>query len=105
MIQLNVSDAGYFVALSPVGTEEAKQGSVRSAYLAIPTGQKGLSVVVGQTSPLMFQYDPVNALTRVLPQSLTGPIHGFLQQISSPRFVLTTSASAATPPQMVTISR
>jgi hypothetical protein len=76
-VQLNLSDAGYFVALAPATTDEARQGSLKGAYVALPTGKPGLAVVVGQTSPLMYQYDPVNSLTAALPRALTGAVRGF----------------------------
>jgi hypothetical protein len=75
--QLNISDGGYFVSAFPVTSEEAQQGTLKGAYLALPTGRKGLAVVAGQTSPLMNQYDPVNTLTAVLPRALSGTVGGF----------------------------
>jgi hypothetical protein len=76
-LQLNLSAAGYFIAAAPAATPEARQGSLKGAYIAVPTGRKGLAVVAGQSSPLMYQYDPVNALTAALPGALTGSVRGF----------------------------
>ncbi len=75
--QLNISDAGYFISSFPITTDEAQQGTLKGAYVALPTRRKELAIVAGQTSPLMYQYDPVNTLTGVLPRSLSETINGF----------------------------
>lgn len=86
--QLNISDAGYFISSFPVTTDEAQQGSLKGAYIALPTSRKELAIVAGQTSPLMYQYDPVNTLPGVLPRALSETIRGF----SSSDFVPTIRA-------------
>ena len=75
--QLNISDSGYFISSFPVTTDEARQGSLKGAYIALPTSRRGLAIVAGQSSALMYQYDPVNTLTGVLPRSLSETIKGF----------------------------
>lgn len=65
---------GYFADLFPITTsEEDRAGNVEEAYVALPfAGPRGeWSVLVGQSTPLMYQYDPVNSLTDNLPGAYT----------------------------------
>lgn len=68
-------NGGYFVnAFGIVGRQAGgiHAGDLEDAYASLPVyGQRGeLAVTFGQTTPMMYQYDPVNSLTDSLPIAL-----------------------------------
>ena len=71
----DVRTGGYFVnVFGVVGRlpEGPRAGDLEDAYIALPiSGSRGqLAITLGQTTPLMYQYDPVNSLTDSLPVAL-----------------------------------
>lgn len=74
--ELVASEGGYLVAGFPASVPEAQQGSLKEAFVAVPM-RGPWAILAGQTTPLLFQYDPINALTASLPHALTEGVGGF----------------------------
>jgi hypothetical protein len=76
---------GYFIDLT-AASRDGTNGGLDNAYVAFPlAGRRGqLSFLVGQATPLLFQYDPVNSLTDTLPYGLTEGIDAFAFAGSTP---------------------
>jgi hypothetical protein len=66
---------GYFVdvfAVTQPSDDGPKAGALEDAFVSLPVaGRSGQwALTAGQTTPLMYQYDPVNSLTDSLPLAL-----------------------------------
>ena len=70
---------GYFIDLTAGGTGDAKTGDLDDAYFTMPLlGRHGqLAMTVGQVTPLLYQYDPVNSLTDTLPFGISEGVDNF----------------------------
>ncbi len=77
---------GFFIDLTAAGTGDATNGDLDDAYVSIPLlGRRGqLSVTVGQVTPLLYQYDPVNSLTDTLPYGISEGVDNFAFGGSTP---------------------
>lgn len=77
---------GYFVNLTAAATGDDTNGDLDDAYISIPIlGKRGqLAVTIGQVSPLLYQYDPVNSLTDTIPYGLSEPVDDFAFGESTP---------------------
>jgi hypothetical protein len=65
-------NGGYFVDVTAL-VREGRAGDMEAAWAALPVaGKKGqLALTAGQFTPMMYQYDPVNSLTRFQPVGLS----------------------------------
>jgi hypothetical protein len=70
---------GYFVNGLAAATSEGRQGTLESAFGALQVaGKRGeWAILAGQTTGLMYQYDPFNRLTERLPEALNASVDGF----------------------------
>jgi len=70
---------GFFVNLLAAATGDDTNGDLDDAYVSLPiAGRRGqLAVTVGQVTPLLYQYDPVNSLTDTLPYGFSEGVDDF----------------------------
>jgi hypothetical protein len=73
------SGVGGFFVDDIAAVRDAQAGSLNNVFVAAPLGgSRGqLAVELGQFTPLTYQYDPINSLTRSLPAALDSGIDGF----------------------------
>jgi hypothetical protein len=77
---------GYFLQGFPVTTAGVRSGTLENVYAAVPVGgAKGeWGLVVGQTSPMKYQYAPINVLSDAKPVALENTINEFSLAEASP---------------------
>ena len=77
---------GYFVDLTAFATGDGTEGGLDDAYISLPlAGRRGqLALTLGQVTPILYQYDPVNSLTDTLPYGLTEGVDDFAFGSSTP---------------------
>ena len=77
---------GFFIDLTAGATGDRTVGDLDDAYVTIPLlGRRGqLAVTVGQVTPLLYQYDPVNSLTDTLPFGIREGVDNFAFGGSTP---------------------
>lgn len=82
----NGRQGGFFINLTAAGTGDATPGDLDDAYISLPlVGRRGqVALTVGQVTPLLYQYDPVNSLTDTLPFGLTEGVDSFAFGNSTP---------------------
>jgi hypothetical protein len=71
---------GFFVNAIAVTTEKGvRDWGLDNAFVALPVaGRRGQwALTLGQLTPMMFQWDPVNSLTESLPAALSDEVNGF----------------------------
>lgn len=76
---------GYFINLA-AAENGGTNGDLDDAYIALPLlGRRGqLALIIGQITPLLNQYDPVNSLTDTLPYGFTEGVDNFTFGDSTP---------------------
>lgn len=67
---------GYFLNTVAVSTEDTRGGALEDAFVGLPVaGRHGqFSLLLGQFTPVMYQYDPVNRLTDTSPAALANAV-------------------------------
>lgn len=70
---------GYFIDLTAVASGGGTNGGLDNAYVALPLpGRRSqLALLVGQVTPLLYQYDPVNSLTDTIPYGISEGVNDF----------------------------
>jgi hypothetical protein len=79
-------EGGYYIDLTAAATGDGVNGDLDDAYVSLPVaGRHGqLALTVGQVTPLLYQYDPVNSLTDTLPYGFTEGVNNFAFGTSTP---------------------
>jgi len=77
---------GFFINLLAAATGDDTNGDLDDAYVSLPlAGRRGqLAITVGQATPLLYQYDPVNSLTDTIPYGLSEGADEFALGESTP---------------------
>ena len=77
---------GYFIDLTAAATGDGTNGDLDDAYFSFPlVGRRGqLVLTIGQVTPLLYQYDPVNSLVDTLPYGFTEGVDNFAFGSSTP---------------------
>ncbi len=72
-------EGGYFIDMTAAASGDATNGGLDNAYVALPLlGRRGqLAVVLGQVTPMLYQYDPVTSLTDTVPYGLSEGVDDF----------------------------
>lgn len=67
---------GFFLSTIAVSTEDTRSGALGDAFVGLPVGGKRgqVSVLLGQFTPVMYQYDPINRLTDTSPAALENAV-------------------------------
>jgi hypothetical protein len=80
---------GYFLNTVAVTTGEGERaGGIQNAFVALPfAGKRGQwAVTLGQLTPIMYQYDPVNSLVESTPFTFSDPVDEFSFTEAAPGF-------------------
>jgi hypothetical protein len=77
---------GFFIDLTAAATGGGTTGDLDDAYVSVPLfGRRGqVALTVGQVTPLLYQYDPVNSLTDTLPYGFSEGVDDFAFAQSTP---------------------
>jgi len=77
-------NGGFFLKALAAATGDEDEGQLEQAFLALPLAAKGrLSVVAGQFTPLMYQWDPINRLTSSTPLAAAKAVSSEVTEVQS----------------------